>query len=263
MKIMYKNFIFKKILIALAIIFTSIGVLWVLWFLSLNENNEIFVFTFYGGLYIFVWYYVFFIYILKIRIHPKKNITPVTLDEIKNKIQNYFWQGSQDNEPIFKLEELRNGLKISWNRTIDFKQILDYWSKNINYKTCLFFDEKRSICNIHSQITHISKSAGISAILYSMNFTSGLVYETGADYRPSFEVKDSKIDMNIKKLSYNNASIIDPIIEICILNGWIANFLIFKHRITRMIYTFSGWIVLSVSVILISFGLLWVILGVE
>jgi hypothetical protein len=150
----------------------------------------------------------------------------------------------QDNEPIFQLEELKDGLQISWNRTIDFKQILNYGSKSINYKTCLFFDEKRNICNIHSQIIHIAKSAGISGLSYSLDFKSGFVYETGVDYHPSFEVKDGKITMDIKKLSYNNASIVDPVIEICKKNGWTSYFLVFKHKIARMIYVFCGWLLL-------------------
>lgn len=150
----------------------------------------------------------------------------------------------QDNEPVFQVEEIPNGLQISWNRKIDFKQILNYGSKSINYRTCLFFDERRHICNIHSQITHTSKSAGLSGLSYSMNFQSGILYETGVDYHPSFEIKNDEIHMDIKKLVYNNASIIDPVIEICKKNGWTSYFLIFKHKITRMIYVFCGWILL-------------------
>ncbi len=253
---MYKNLVFRKVLLGMGMIFGSIGILFLLYVLIGNENNFIYVATLCGGLYIFVWYYVFFIYFLNIKIRPvSKDLLLTTSEEIKNKIQTYFWEALQDNKPVFQAEETRDGLQISWNRTIDFKQILNYGSQSINYKTCLFFNERKHICNIHSQIIHISKSVGLTGLSYSLDFKGGFVYETWVNYHPSFEIKNSEVHMNIKKLVYNNASMIDPIIEICKRNGWIVNFLIFKHKITRIVYIFAGWILLSISGGMIFFSI--------
>jgi len=259
---MYKNLVFKKILIGMAMIFISAGLLFLLSLLSINENNEIFVVMLFGGLYVFVWYYAFFIYFLDIKIKSiSKDITPSSAEEIKNKIRSYFSEACQNDEPIFQLEEIQDGLQISWNRRINFKQILNYGSQEVNYKTSFFFDDHKKTCNIHSQIIHISKSAGIAGLSYSIDFKGGVIYETGVDYRPSFEVKDGNIHIDIKKLSYDNASMIDPVIEICKKHGWASSFLMFKHKIARMLYVFSGLILLLISISMFLFGTIGIIAG--
>lgn len=262
---MYKNLIIKKTFIAIGIIFAAAGILVALIFLNLDtyktydDHQQMLLAFLYGGAYLLVWYFVFWRYLTRVRIKPNSSVAASQVpmaEELKSKIRAYFAEATEGDQPVFLVEDIQNGLMISWNRQIDFKQILSYGSKSVNYQVSVFFDEKKHIGSIHSKIVHISKSLGITGGSYSWEYKGGMIYEEGREYVPSFSLKDGQVHMDIKKLSYGNATMVDPIIEILKTNGWTSQFLTLKHKVSRAMYSIVGSFLLAVSLLMILVGLL-------
>ncbi len=249
------------------IIFVSAGVLTGLIFLNIESLKQIsgvrqmMVAFFCMGIYILIWWYVFWRLLINLKISPNINTLQKSAEEIRISLINYFSQAKSDNGQYFDVIEIDNGLQVSWNKTIDFSQLVSYGSNNINYKVSFVFDENKHRCEIYTSIIRISKNVGIFGLFYSMNWNGGVIYEVGENYFPSFNLDRGNIIMDIKRLSYNNATIIDPVIEILKMSGWTSVFLIFKHKFSRAIYSFSGWTLLLFSIILMLFGSLGFIDG--
>jgi len=256
----YKNFIFKRIGMGMLIIFISAGILVGLIFLNMeslkqiSEARQMLEAFFFGGLYILVWWYVFWRLFINLKIMPNANAQKKSLLEIKTSLMDYFAQAKSGDGQYFEVTEINNGLQVSWSKTIDFKQLISYGSNSVNYKVFFMFNENKQRCEIYTSIVRVSKSVGISDLFYSIRWNGGVIYEAGEDYVPSFSLNNGSVSMDIKRLSYNNATIIDPAIEILKMSGWTSVFLMLKHKFSRIVYSFVGWILLLISIVLIAFG---------
>jgi len=257
---MYSNFIFKKTGMGILIIFVSAGILIAGIFLNqesfnaVSESRQLLIILFCIGLYIPAWWYAFWRIFINIKIEPDIGAQKRSLQEVKTSFANYFSQAKTKDGQYFEVTEIDNELQVSWSRTIDFKQIVSYGSDSVNYKVSFIFDEKRNICGIHTSILRISKNVGILGLFYSMSWSGGVLYEVGESYTPSYSLEGGNMIMDIEKLSYNNATIIDPAIEILKMSGWTSSFLMLKHKVSRIIYSILGWILLIISVALIAIG---------
>ena len=253
---MYKIFLFKKIGLGVLIIFISAVILVATIFLNIKSlekfsaARQMATAFFCVGMYLLVWWYVFWRLFISLKIEPNQNSERKSLQEIKTSFVNYFSEAKSDKGQYFEITEIKNGLQISWNKAIDFDQIFTSGSNNIKYKVSFIFNENKYECGIHTSVIYISKNIS----LQSIRWVAGIIYETGEDYMPSFNSNGDKISMDMKKLSYNNATIIDPMIEILKTNGWSSSFIVFRHKISRIIYTIIGWALLVFAITSILFG---------
>lgn len=252
---MYKKLITKRIIAIIIFLMAATAILF--WIGSqdgvlqgTDDMRSFAAFLRYASVLLLLWYLAFW-HFIKIKIKPTPQSATFSKENLIVKIKAYFAQAKEEGVDVFVIKGVPNGLEISWNRTIDFKQILAYGSKTVNFITTIYFLEGRHICDIHSKIERINRSVGITGVSYSYTMNSGIVYENSANYVPSFEMVNGNIVMDMKKLKYNNATIIDPIIEICKTSGWISRFQTLKHRWAKIVFKIVGILLLC-----LAFGLL-------
>lgn len=224
-----------------------------------SSDQDVARWTLVVGYIILVFWYEFFIYLTSISVPPlpETKLKAQTKQKLLENLRTLFSSVKANDSSMFELSEKPDSLTVQWDQKINFKQLLSLNTNGVNYRVTFKLIERKKRVLLHSSVTETRALAGIGGLKLGFNYSGGIVYQAGIKVVPSFEKKDGRIVMDVKKLTYNNATIIDPAIELFRQAGWETRFTMFKHPVSRSIYRVSGWLIGSFGCLLFLTGLLW------
>ncbi|MEN9647353.1 MAG: hypothetical protein RLY57_157 [Candidatus Parcubacteria bacterium] len=214
---------------------------------SFKEVSKLLVLA---SVWIFLWWYVFFVKFDPISIVAPKSVIQKSLSDIKAEIVTLFDSVKVDGNHVFEVLDTNDSLEVTWSQKVVYNQLLNFGIQQVQYKIFFRFLEHKHAIQAYIATLHTSGDIGTNGLGISSQWKGGFQYESGMSSIPSFNIRDEKVVIDIKKLSYGNAVMIDPVISIAQQAGWNMSFELFKHGFVRTIYQFCGIILLLISIII-------------
>lgn len=259
---MYKNLVSTHVTYLLLLISIVPIIVLVLHLLKVNilpkddSGAEVAKLLLLAGIWVLIWWYTFFVSFNSLTIKPTQNPSSKNATEMRDELVTIFQNVSGSEGKIFDTNIKENSLEVSWDQQVFYNQLLNFGNKEVIYKVYYTFDEASHSIIAYTSILHRDASAGTSGVKYFLSWSGGIRYENGGMIIPSFNIKDGQISLDINKLSYGNSVMIDPVIELAKLNGWNVKFVIFKNSLSRFVYSFFGWALFSVGILILFLGLI-------